>query len=90
MNFKENIENGRLQKGTKLPSIRQMTRDSSVSRTTVENAYQQLCADGYIICKPQSGYYVNEPNLREKPVKKFKAETHNENYLYDFSGKKNG
>ena len=54
------IEAGRLAAGTRLPSIRQMTQQSSVSRTTVETAYEHLCADGIVNCVPQSGYYVNE------------------------------
>ena len=54
------IESGRLAVGTRLPSIRQMTQECSVSRTTVETAYEHLCADGMVTCVPQSGYYVNE------------------------------
>lgn len=89
LNFQQQIETGRLIKGNKLPSIRQMTRDSGVSRTTVETAYEQLCADGYVICKPQSGYYVSDMHIRSKPPVKhtFKMETE-KNYIYDFSGKK--
>lgn len=54
------IESGRLAVGTRLPSIRQMTQECSVSRTTVETAYEHLCADGMVTCVPQSGYYVND------------------------------
>ena len=36
------IESGRLAVGTRLPSIRQMTQECSVSRTTVETAYEHL------------------------------------------------
>lgn len=84
--IRSEIEAGRLAPGMRLPSIRQMTRDSSVSRTTVEAAYEQLCADGIVNCVPQSGYYVNdiphrppveaapEPQPRPKPCR------------YDFSG----
>lgn len=62
------IESGRLAVGTRLPSIRQMTQECSVSRTTVETAYEHLCADGMVTCVPQSGYYVNEVPHRQ-PIK---------------------
>lgn len=53
------IENGNLPQGTKLPSIRKLSEDLKLSRTTVESAYQQLCVEGFIVSKPQSGYYVH-------------------------------
>lgn len=31
-----------------------------VSTTTIQNAYFDLCADGYIIAHPKSGYYVSD------------------------------
>ena len=46
--------------GARLPSIRSYAAMHSVSRITVENAYLQLAADGYIAARPQSGYYVTE------------------------------
>ena len=52
------VENGSLKKGTKLPSIRKLSESLGVSKTTVTSAYEQLCAEGYIKNKPQSGYYV--------------------------------
>lgn len=39
-----------------------------MSRTTVETAYEHLCADGMVTCVPQSGYYVNEVPHRQ-PLK---------------------
>ena len=84
--LREEIEAGRLAPGTRLPSIRQMTRDSSVSRTTVETAYEHLCADGIVNCVPQSGYYVNEVPHRQ-PVPAAPAEQPApQPYRYDFSG----
>ena len=49
-----------LKSGTKLPSIRSVSNDYKISKTTVENAYSQLYAEGYIDSKPQSGYFVSE------------------------------
>jgi len=56
--YKELIITGRLMEGTKMPSIRRCAQQLNVSRTTIETAYLCLAADGYIISRPQSGYYV--------------------------------
>lgn len=55
----KSIENGNLPQGTKLPSIRKLSEDLQLSRTTVDSAYQQLCVEGFIVSKPQSGYFVH-------------------------------
>ncbi len=56
--YKELIINGTFPAGTKLPSIRRCAQELSLSKTTVETAYMQLAAEGYVSSKPQSGYYV--------------------------------
>jgi GntR family transcriptional regulator / MocR family aminotransferase len=56
--FREEIEIGRLLQGTKLPSIRQLSQQLNISRNTVELAYQQLFAEGYVESKEKSGLYV--------------------------------
>ena len=56
--YKELITTGRLAGGTKMPSIRRCAQQLGLSRTTIETAYLCLAADGYIISRPQSGYYV--------------------------------
>jgi GntR family transcriptional regulator/MocR family aminotransferase len=56
--YKEMITTGRLMEGTKMPSIRRCSTQLGLSRTTIETAYLCLAADGYIISRPQSGYYV--------------------------------
>lgn len=58
--FRRLIENGQLEKNSKMMSIRRCCEEFGLSKTTVENAYLQLAAEGYIISKPQSGYYVCE------------------------------
>ncbi len=85
--IRADIEAGRLSPGTRLPSIRQMTRDSAVSRTTVEAAYEHLCADGIVSCVPQSGYYVNDVPHRRPPVQPAEPLPEPKRYRYDFSGK---
>ena len=56
--FKNLIVNGTFTAGTKLPSVRRCAQEFSLSKTTVETAYMQLTAEGYVQSKPQSGYYV--------------------------------
>lgn len=57
--IKNQIVTGELQGNTKLPSIRMLAAELSVSHSTVEYAYQQLYAEGYIYSKPRSGYYIS-------------------------------
>ncbi|WP_026695567.1 PLP-dependent aminotransferase family protein [Peribacillus kribbensis] len=57
--FKENIHKGRIQKGMKLPSKRHLASQLSISQTTVERAYEQLAAEGYIVSKPRSGWFAD-------------------------------
>lgn len=56
--LKDEITCGRIEAGEKLPSLRRLSRDLSISITTTEQAYNQLLVEGYITSRPQSGYYV--------------------------------
>lgn len=90
ISVRNSIENGSLKKGTKMPSVRRLSSDLEVSKTTISAAYEQLCVEGYIKNKPQSGYYV-EAQFENKP-KSFDVETQKEEkktkyFEYDFSGK---
>ena len=53
------ILSGELQHGDKIPSVRKAATTYNVSMTTVQNAYFELCADGYIIAHNKSGYFVS-------------------------------
>lgn len=57
--FKTLILQGRLRPNDKLPSVRACSQSFALSRTTVETAYSLLAAEGYVIAKSQSGYYVS-------------------------------
>ena len=46
--IKNEIVDGKISKGEKLPSTRLLAKNLSVSRSTVELAYDQLLAEGYI------------------------------------------
>ncbi|MCI7792423.1 MAG: PLP-dependent aminotransferase family protein [Lachnospiraceae bacterium] len=86
--YKELILSGRLPENTKMPSIRKCSEQLGLSRTTIESAYLCLAADGYIISRPQSGYYVTP-----RPVKNstknvsFSKDIHREkrDILYNFT-----
>ncbi|MDR1693463.1 MAG: GntR family transcriptional regulator, partial [Oscillospiraceae bacterium] len=64
-NIREDIENGALRTGTALPSRREMASQCGVSVNTVENAYAQLVAEGFIGAEPKIGYFV-EPMGRSR------------------------
>ncbi len=58
--IKEDILNGTIASGEKLPSKRKLSNHLKISVMTVETAYEQLMSEGYIYSKPKSGYYVND------------------------------
>jgi GntR family transcriptional regulator/MocR family aminotransferase len=47
-----------LQPGDKMPSKRSFAKNLGISVITVENAYAQLVAEGYLYSIPKSGFYV--------------------------------
>ena len=55
--------------GDKLPSLRTMAKNLGISITTVQLSYNQLLVEGYVVNKPQSGYFVAQ-NLPSKVVQK--------------------
>lgn len=60
MYYRDRIIDGSLSHGEKLPSIRKCSLDFGISKMTVESAYMQLAAEGYVYPKSQSGFYVAE------------------------------
>lgn len=56
--IKSDILSGRLVHGEKLPSKRTVSERLGVSLITVENAYAQLIAEGYVRAAQRSGYFV--------------------------------
>lgn len=82
------LERGEITAGERLPSKRELASHLKISVVTVENAYSQLCAEGYIHSKPGSGFYaekvqsrlssenVTPPCIDDEPA--------GESYRYDF------
>lgn len=58
--FTEEILSGSLPAGTQLPATRKLAEELSIGRNTVDKAYQQLAAEGYIQSKACSGFTVNK------------------------------
>ena len=58
--LKNDIEEGKLKRGEKLPSKRTFARNCSVSTITVQNAYDQLVSEGYITAYEKKGYFVSD------------------------------
>lgn len=56
--IREDILSGTLPAGTKLPSKRTLADHLEVSKVTVEGAYDQLLAEGYIRSREKVGYFV--------------------------------
>ena len=57
-NIRDDILSGKMRKGEKLPSKRSLAESRRVSVITVENAYSQLIAEGYVRSAQRSGYFV--------------------------------
>lgn len=64
--IREDIEQGRIAADEKLPSKRALARHLGVSLITVEGAYAQLIAEGYVRSVPRRGYYACDLG-KEKP-----------------------
>lgn len=56
--IKKEITEGRLEYSSKLPSKRKLSEFLKVSQNTVETAYDQLIAEGYIESLPRRGFFV--------------------------------
>lgn len=90
--IKNEIVGGKISKGEKLPSTRALSGQLSVSRSTVELAYEQLLAEGYIQSEACRGYYVCDVSelyqVGDKPlmvaIKTAEEKTKTDNYI-DFS-----
>ena len=54
------IENKSLLPGDRMPSLRESEKTLNVSRTSIETAYLQLAADGYIYSVEKVGYFISE------------------------------
>ena len=70
------ILSGALTAGEKLPSKRALAQNLEISKITVEAAYNQLLAEGYITSREKVGYFVekihHQPVAEKLPVEREK------------------
>ena len=70
--LREAIVAGRLRPGARLPAARALGSDLALSRNTVEQAYEQLHAEGYLDRHPRRGTFVSDTTpddmLRAIPI----------------------
>lgn len=89
--IKNDILRGVLHAEEKLPSKRNLAKNLNISIITVENAYAQLIAEGYVYSIPKKGFFVtdikslhnkNEPVLSTENVQLASGSS---NYFADFT-----
>ncbi|HRF47081.1 MAG TPA: PLP-dependent aminotransferase family protein [Anaerolineales bacterium] len=67
LNLRDAILAGRLKRGARLPSTRELAVSLNISRNTVLNAFEQLLAEGYLETTPASGTFVSLHLPVDKP-----------------------
>ncbi|MDL2280664.1 PLP-dependent aminotransferase family protein [Selenomonadales bacterium OttesenSCG-928-I06] len=86
--IKQNIVEGILPQGKKLPSKRKLAEHLQISKNTVENAYAQLIAEGYVETVEKKGYFVRQIDSIIKKSKSIsdllvEERDNNDTYIYD-------
>lgn len=80
--MKEEILSGRIKPKEKLPSKRKLSNYLGLSLNTIQSAYGQLCAEGYIVSKPRQGLFVTDfdidINFNQTDLQKSEPETRHE------------
>ncbi len=66
--IRDDILSGALAAGEKLPSKRALAENLEISRITVEGAYSQLLAEGYIRSREKVGYFVEGVERRRQSL----------------------
>src|SRR5580658_8599443 len=67
----EQIENGTLRAGEKVPSIRRLSRQRRVGISTALQAYMWLENRGHLEARPKSGFFVRRPFASLIPEPRF-------------------
>lgn len=88
--IKNDIITGNLVPGEKLPSKRSFAKNLNISTITIENAYAQLMAEGYIYSIPKKGYYIADiantlSKVPERNMENFALASDTSSYFADFT-----
>ncbi|MGD8342493.1 MAG: GntR family transcriptional regulator, partial [Desulfobacterales bacterium] len=70
--IEQKILSGTYHPGERLPSIRKLHKQSSLSISTIYHAYLELESMGLVEARPKSGYYVNPVALQNLKIPRFK------------------
>ncbi len=84
----DGIEAGRMPQGSRLPALRVLAKQHSVSMTTATKSYTYLEEMGWIFAQPQSGFFVAKQTSKvEHPqAPKFEGETRDPKNFAPISG----
>ena len=77
------ISSGKLEVGTKLPTVRELAVDLQIHYNTVGKVYQDLEKDGYITSKRGRGTFVDNLYLRNADAAENPAESLTDRYIQD-------
>lgn len=89
--IREEIRTGNFLPEERLPSARFLSDSLQVSRTTVDMAYGQLVAEGYLTARSRSGYFVNateglyDTGITAAEKIRSSGKEPGNTFLYDFS-----
>src|SRR5271169_2994940 len=65
--FTNQVANGALRPGDRVPSLRKLSAEQGVSLSTALQAYVWLETRGYLEARPQSGFYIRTPYAKLIP-----------------------
>ena len=87
--IKEAISTKKITVGEKLPSKRKLADFLNISQTTIEIAYAQLLAEGYIMSKSRVGYFVEDidelPYIQQDSATILTEQPRKKTYSIDFN-----
>jgi len=66
--IRADVLSGKMPAHTRLPSVRDLAVELSTSRNTVDGAYQELYAEGYIYSRQRSGFFVSVLDQHTTPL----------------------
>lgn len=64
--IKADIDSGKYEYESKIPSEPELSEIYSVSRITVRRAVDELCSEGYLVKRQGKGTFVNKPKMMRK------------------------
>src|SRR6478735_7951343 len=60
------VASGALRRGSRVPSILELSRSLSVAKNTVIAALDELCGEGVLEARPRQGFFVRSVRRRER------------------------